>query len=505
MQNAAIERVLSIPNVPTLPAVALRVLELVSKRDASVREIASVIENDPALASKVLRTVNSSFFGLTRRCGSIQQALVYLGLHSLKALVLGFTLTKGAGPLGDDDIGFDFPTYWRQSIYSAAAAREIALRHRRCDPDEAFLTALICDIGMVALWRAYGDRYLQVVDISKGDHDRLCAIERRTLVTDHAEIAAEMTVRWRFPIAFAQAIRFHHRVSELSGDVLPLARTIALAAVATNVLAKKGSPENLDRFRNDARDWFAIRESTADDLLADIVRLATELSESFELDTGETPDVEAILAEAERLRQEQALVEPGVVEDGREMPQEAPIELESIPDSHVFSEDLARAFQGSRLSEGSSIGLLLIGLDRARAIQQNFGTQGVEAALRHTIQKLRMTLPRGAKVYRFVGAELAVMLPSVEIDEMCRIAEFIRRGASESEVECPTASGGGFPITISIGISNYERAPEIAANTGIATPDQLVSGAMFALASGRRARDRVVVYRRELKSGYGAA
>jgi HD-like signal output (HDOD) protein len=96
MQNAAIERVLAIPNLPTMPAVAVRVLELASDRDASVREIASVIENDSALAAKVLRTVNSSFFGLSRRCGSIQQALVFLGLHSLKALVLGFTLMRSS-------------------------------------------------------------------------------------------------------------------------------------------------------------------------------------------------------------------------------------------------------------------------------------------------------------------------------------------------------------------------------------------------------------------------
>ena len=123
MQNAAIERVLAIPNLPTLPAVAIRVLELTSGRDASVREIASVIENDPALASKVLRTVNSSFFGLSRRCGSIQQALVFLGLHSLKALVLSFTLTRAVDGHDDDEVGFDFLSYWRRSIYSAAAAR----------------------------------------------------------------------------------------------------------------------------------------------------------------------------------------------------------------------------------------------------------------------------------------------------------------------------------------------------------------------------------------------
>jgi GGDEF domain-containing protein len=94
------------------------------------------------------------------------------------------------------------------------------------------------------------------------------------------------------------------------------------------------------------------------------------------------------------------------------------------------------------------------------------------------------------------------MIPSVDIEEMTRIADFIRRAASESSVDF---SGGGFPITVSIGVGMYERDPKLVVGSGIGTPDQLVSGAMFALAMGRRSNDRVVVYRRELKAEYEGA
>ena len=505
MQNAAIERVLAIPNLPTMPAVAVRVLELTSSRDASVREIASVIENDPALASKVLRTVNSSFFGLSRRCGSIQQALVFLGLHSLKALVLGFTLLRSSTTNGEEEVGFDFLSYWRRSIYSAAAAREIAQRHRRCDPDEAFLTALVRDIGMIALWRAFGDRYLQVIDLSKGDHDKLCAIEQRTLDTDHAEISAELTARWRFPIAFAQAIRFHHRIDEVGGEVQPLARTIGLAATVAAVLAPKCSPEVLDRFYANAREWFGIQKSEAEVLLSDIVKLARDLSETFDLETGEAPDVDAILAAAERIREEQQLTEPGIPMAAGDSVEKELLELETIPESHVFSEDLARQFTVARVASQGRVGIMLIGVDRARALQQAYGMHGVEAALRHTLRRMQMVLPRNASVYRFVGAELAVMIPSVDPDELSRIAEFIRRAACESSVEFAGANGGSFPISVSIGVNLYDRDPASVSRSGVGTPDQLVSGAMFALAMGRRGSDRVVVFRRELKAEYEGA
>ena len=83
MSHASIDRILACPSLPTLPVVALRVLELTAKRDVSLRELASVIENDPAIATKVLRTVNSSYYSLSRRCGSIQQALVFRELKQL--------------------------------------------------------------------------------------------------------------------------------------------------------------------------------------------------------------------------------------------------------------------------------------------------------------------------------------------------------------------------------------------------------------------------------------
>jgi len=505
MQNAAIERVLAIPNLPTMPAVAVRVLELASDRDASVREIASVIENDSALAAKVLRTVNSSFFGLSRRCGSIQQALVFLGLHSLKALVLGFTLMRSSSAHGEDEVGFDFLSYWRRSIYSAAAAREIAQRHRRCDPDEAFLTALVRDIGMIALWRAYGDRYLQVIDLAKGDHDRLCAVEQRTLDTDHAEISAELAARWRFPIAFAQAIRFHHRIDEVTGEVQPLARTIGLASSVARVLAPKQAPGDLERYYTEAREWFGIQKAEAESLLSDIVKLARDLSQTFDLETGEMPDVDAILAAAERIREEQQLVEPGQEAAAGASERHEPPGLETIPESHAFSEDLAREFTLARSGGKGKLGVMLVGVDRARALQQTYGMHGVEAALRHTLRRIQMLIPQKAAIYRFVGAELAVLVPAIELEELSRMADFIRRGASESSVEFAGANGGAFPITVSIGVSIYDREPVTVVRSGIGTPDQLVSGAMFALAMGRRTRDRVVVYRRELKAEYEGA
>ena len=256
----ALERVLACPKLPTLPVVAMRVLELTAKPDVSLRELASVIENDPAIATKVLRTVNSSYYALTRRCGSIQQALAFLGLQTVKALVLGFSLARSVDGGGDDEVSFDFTDYWRRSIYSAASAREIAMLTHRCDPDEAFVASLVQDIGMVALWRAYGDRYLQVIDLAKGDHRRLSALEQRSIEIDHTIVGAEMLSRWRFPEEVVEAVRCQHRSHESAPSTLALARTVELASSAAAVLSVSKPHAELTRFRREGQEWFEIRQ-----------------------------------------------------------------------------------------------------------------------------------------------------------------------------------------------------------------------------------------------------
>jgi len=118
------------PRLPSLPAVALEVLELTQQSDAKVGEIADAISKDPALASKILKTVNSSYYGLSQSVSTIQHAMLMLGMNSVKTLALGFSLLHGM-KLGDGENTFDMMVFWRRSLYSAVVARTLA-QHAKC-------------------------------------------------------------------------------------------------------------------------------------------------------------------------------------------------------------------------------------------------------------------------------------------------------------------------------------------------------------------------------------
>ena len=118
MNEQLIQRIRQCPNLPSLPGVAIQVLDLVQKPDVEVNQIARIISQDAALASKVLRTVNSSFYARSNAVSTVSHALVIMGLHSAKSLVLGFTLVSNLR-----EKGFKHLDYWRRSIYAATAAR----------------------------------------------------------------------------------------------------------------------------------------------------------------------------------------------------------------------------------------------------------------------------------------------------------------------------------------------------------------------------------------------
>src|SRR5436190_16788705 len=116
MNDQLLQRIKQCPSLPSLPSIAMQVLDLAQRPEADIAEIARIISKDPALSGKILRTVNSSFYGRSQSISTISHALVILGLQSVKTLVLGFSLvtnlTKGNNK--NKGTGFKHLAYWKR-------------------------------------------------------------------------------------------------------------------------------------------------------------------------------------------------------------------------------------------------------------------------------------------------------------------------------------------------------------------------------------------------------
>ena len=480
MNDAALTRIMNNPQMPTLPAVAVQILELTSRRDVELSEIARVIEHDPAIASRVLKTVNSSFYGLTRRVGSIRQALAYLGMETVKGLVLGFSLARTFK--GDEDVVFDFNDYWRRSILAASAARSLAGITRVCDPDEAFVAALVRDIGMIALWKHFGDQYLQLLDLANGDHEKLPDLERRHFEIDHAEIGAGMIEGWKFPSEIVDVVLLHHHGENVMAADEPMRRVVLLAGMVADSFVSEGdrSQSSLRRYEECSDTWFDLRRGTARAALASITEHASELARLFELETGDIRDVDSILEEADRVRRENKVVVRETADAASRDP------ITGLPDRTVFQRELLGCFDQSR---SSNTGVMLVVVEGMRELNRDGGPGTGDAALVRASEAVARTCQEACgssvSVFRFVGAELAVLVDGDSVLRCDQLAERIR--AAVRLAPLADQNLGLRSLGVSIGIATHVDG------VGPASPDELLRESMMALSEARRVDGDAIV------------
>ena len=187
----------------SLPAVAMKVLELTRNPQVDTRALKQCIENDPALTGKILRVVNSSLFGLTREVSDLNQALALLGTKPLKLLVLGFSLPGGllAG-LETDTL----QRFWRHTLTRAVAGREISETLWRLPGDDVFIAGLLQDVGMLMLIQGLGEPYLRFLDKANAAGADLARLERESMGFDHTMLSARLLASWNLPDTLVEAV-----------------------------------------------------------------------------------------------------------------------------------------------------------------------------------------------------------------------------------------------------------------------------------------------------------
>ncbi|MCH2162467.1 MAG: HDOD domain-containing protein, partial [Phycisphaerales bacterium] len=373
-----------------------------------------------------------------------------------------------------DEITFDFPDYWRRSIFAASAARRIAIATRSVDPDEAFITALVQDIGMVALWRYYGDRYLQVMDMAGGNHRRLPLLEQKYFNADHGSIGGLMLEGWKFPDYVADTVRLHVASDEEVAANEDLRRTTRLASIVAESLCRDASSGQapLRAYEERAAAWFDLRRGTAFGLLQSINDHASELSKMFDLKCNSSADVDGLLEEADRIRRDQNLVASDV---------------DAEQDGDIMSRLPDRASMEIRLQsicdEIQDVSMILVGVDSVRELNRDAGADAgdlaVSRATESIVRACREAAGDSATVYRFVGAEMAVVLEGPIAGRAETLAERIRAAVRLSPLT--DESVGMRPLTASIGVSVQNGSA-----LGRATPDELTRAAMVALSDARR-------------------
>lgn len=222
-----------ISHIATLPEITLKIIELVESPTSTAQDLHKVIANDPALCSRILKVVNSAFYGLPGQIGSINRAIVLLGLNAVKNIAIAASLAKlfRGGSLTPE---FSAKDLWSHSIATAAGCKMLADTMKLGLGDEAFLAGLIHDIGIIV--EIQYDRHKLIETIGKlgasetGVPTRnMLDVETEVFGANHQEFGQGLCEKWKFPRTFALVTGFHHRPLELANDQRTLVTIVSVA------------------------------------------------------------------------------------------------------------------------------------------------------------------------------------------------------------------------------------------------------------------------------------
>ncbi len=207
------ETVENISTIPTLSIVIDKLAKLLRNPQTSAEEIGKAIATDQSLAAKVLRLVNSAFYGFPGKISTITHAVVILGFSTIKNIVLTASIFDVFSKKNTAPSDFNIEKFWLHSIGCGSASQAVAIQLGFKEKEECFIAGLIHDIGKIVLYYHFPGEFKGVFRNAREKGILFMESEKEVLDISHDEIGAIITQRWNLPENFQQVVRHHHHPS----------------------------------------------------------------------------------------------------------------------------------------------------------------------------------------------------------------------------------------------------------------------------------------------------
>jgi putative nucleotidyltransferase with HDIG domain len=225
----------SIDSMPSLSPVVHKINEVANNVKSSAQDLTDLIQLDPVLTAKVTRMVNSAYFGLPQEVKSLKQAVVLLGINTIKNVAissafLGRSYLKGSDVLDGED-------FWKHSLGVAVASKMIARRLGVEEKfiEEYFIAGLIHDIGKILMNNSFPDEMRKILEISAAKNMPITDIEKNVLGLSHEEIGIAIGKKWKFENNLLYAVGRHHQPA-LQGSSAIFSMVVAVADTFVKIL-----------------------------------------------------------------------------------------------------------------------------------------------------------------------------------------------------------------------------------------------------------------------------
>ncbi len=236
-----------VAEIAPLPEISLRVYDMLQDPFFSAVQVGETIRLDPGLTTRVLKVVNSAFYGLARPIETVPHAIAMMGASDLRALVLTAAVSNSLHALAPR--GFDLHAFWQHSVFAALAARRLG---REClveNTEPLFVAGLLHDVGRLVLYHEHPELAERIFEGTIEKLDGRWEVEQGLVGFDHAEIGAALLRRWQLPESIWEPVAFHHQPEKAQNQ--PLAAAVVHIA---NHVANLAFSEDADRLAPEQRD-----------------------------------------------------------------------------------------------------------------------------------------------------------------------------------------------------------------------------------------------------------
>ena len=262
-------------DLPAMPVVATKVMQLVEDENVTAAELAKIVASDPAVAARIMKISNSPLYGCQRQNQTLPGAIMLMGFNTLKSLVVVAYLKDVFKP-----IGLTEKMLWEHSFGAALAARIIASDIREINPEEAFLAGLLHDIGKLIMFNSDRDKFHMVIEQCFNEGIWFEDAEKAVYPYTHSELGGCVLEKWNFPAVLVNAVTQHHTFAGSDTEERYQQSMIAVTCLANLFCIKLGIGEREPRDEIFLADTLASRHLKLDnDRLTSLIDKFAEIYE----------------------------------------------------------------------------------------------------------------------------------------------------------------------------------------------------------------------------------
>jgi HD-like signal output (HDOD) protein len=280
--------------LPPLSVIALKLLEVASKEDASDEEIVRIIQQDPSLTVRLLNLSNSVFFGTGSPIATLSRAVMRLGHNQIKLMALSISL-RDAFPMGKVD-QFDYELFWRVSLYRGLIAKSLAYKSKAANPEEAFLCGMTMEIGLPILFDLCIRGKTSPFNLDVEPLEELLEKETTYYGLNHRQVGAAALKFWHFPqhLVACQEVCPADRLSSVS----KLCAVCHLARLFSQVIVK--GPQAFKSFYSEAESVLGLSQENIHDAVFETFEEVEKIAQGFKLQIDRERDIIGILENAKQ-------------------------------------------------------------------------------------------------------------------------------------------------------------------------------------------------------------